>query len=150
MLKEKVGLKAFISAARLAARRVGLSRSMQDKIPMLIKQKVNSRSGNNSHLVALRLSSPQEEIIKLSNPTAPSKPGIVFRYSEQRHFTLERATENKNNCDYVTRAIKLTTTPLSNEELIDFLEHMRNTTFGVVTVRNGNTHEWLSHFVYIN
>ena len=136
--------------------RFGVFRSLHDKIPTLIKQKVNSRTWNNNHLVALRLSSPQEEIIKLRNPANPSKPGIVFRYSEQRHLSLERAKENKNKCDYLTRAITLGTTPLSDEELIDFLEHMRYATFGIVTVHNNNTDEddlsqdSLSYFVYIN
>ena len=109
---------------------------------MLIKQKVNSRNGNNNHLIALRLSSPQEEIIKLRNPANPSKPGIVFRYSEQRHLSLvELAKENKSKCDYLTRAITLGTTPLSDEELIDFLKHIRIATFGIVAVHNSNNHE---------
>ena len=34
-------------------------KSLQDKLPTLIKQKVNSRNGNNSHLVALRLSNSE-------------------------------------------------------------------------------------------
>jgi hypothetical protein len=46
-------------------------RSLQDKLPMLIKQKVNSWTGSNTHLVALRLSRPQEETIKLANPVDP-------------------------------------------------------------------------------
>lgn len=123
---------------------------LHDKIPTLIKQRVNSRTGNNNHLVALRLPSPREEIIKLRNPGNLSKPGIVFRYSER----LEPAKENKNKCDYLTRAIG--TTPLSIEELTDFLEHMRNATLAIVTVHNNNTHEddlsqdSLSYFVYIN
>ena len=87
----------------------------------------------------------------LRNPANPSKPGIVFRYSEP-------AKENKNKCDYLTRAITLGTTPLSDEELIDFLKHMQIATFGIITVHNNNTHEDdLSHnslsyfvFLYIN
>ena len=148
MQKEKVGLKRFIfairrkqTAASKLLDRFGVFRSLHDKIPTLLKQKVNSRTGNNNHLIALRLSSPQEEIIKLRNPTNPSKPGIVFRYSEQRHLSLEPAKENNSKRDYLTRAIRLGTTPLSDEELIDFLEHMRNATFGIVTVHNNNTHQ---------
>lgn len=47
-------------------------------------------------------------------------------------------------------------TPLSDGELIDFLEQMRNATFGVVTTHNNKTyednsgHDSLSYFVYIN
>jgi hypothetical protein len=59
----------------------------------------------NSHLVALRLSNPPEETIKLPNPANPSKPGIVFPYSKQRHLSRETAKEDKNKCDYLTRAI---------------------------------------------
>jgi hypothetical protein len=130
--------------------------SLQDKIPTLIKQKVNSRIGNNTHLVALRLPSPQEETIKLPNPTDPSKPKIAFPYSEQTHLNLEPAKENKNKRDYLRRTITLRTTPLSDEEFIDFLELMQNATFGVVTVHKNNnqgdnsSHDSLSYFVYIN
>ena len=129
-------------------------RSLQDKIPTLIKQKVNSRNENNNHLVALRLPSPREEIIKLPNPADPSKPKIAFPYSKQRHLNLEPAKENKNKRDYLRRAFTLGTTPLSDEELINFLELMQNTTFGVVTVYNNtyednSNHNSLSYFVYI-
>ena len=162
MLKEKVGLKRVIyairrkrAAAAEVVDRFGVFRSQQDKIPNLIKQKVNSRTWNNNHLVALRLSGSQEEIIKLSNPVNP-KPGIIFQYSEQRHISLEPAKENKNKCDYLARAITVGTTPMSDEELIDFLENMRDATFGIVTVHNNNTHnddlsqDSLSYFVYLD
>ncbi|MFY9873471.1 MAG: hypothetical protein WAK17_27505 [Candidatus Nitrosopolaris sp.] len=91
-------------------------RSLQDKIPTLIKQKVNSRKGNNNHLVALRLSNPQKETIKLPNPADPSKPKIVFPYSEQTHLNLDPAKENENKWDYLRRAITVGTTPLSDED----------------------------------
>jgi hypothetical protein len=38
------------------------AKMLHDRIPVLIKQKVNSKNGNNNHLLALRLSSPHEEI----------------------------------------------------------------------------------------
>ena len=79
--------------------RFGVFSSLYDKIPTLIKQEVNSRTGNNISLVALRLPSPQEEIIKLPNRANPSKPGIVFPYSKQRHLSLGPAKENKNKRD---------------------------------------------------
>lgn len=75
-------------------------------------------------------------------------------YSKERHLSLE-AIESKKKCDYLTRAFTFGAIPLSNEELIDFLGHMHNATFGVVTVHNNNTHEdnlsqdELSYFVYI-
>jgi len=53
-------------------------RSLQEKIPTLIKQKVNSRNGNNHHLIAIRLPRAQEEIIKLPNPTDPSNRKSPF------------------------------------------------------------------------
>ena len=134
-----------------------LLKSLLDIIPMLIKQKVNSRNGNNNHLMALRLSNPQEETIKLLNPANPTKPAIVFRGSEQRHIRLEPPKENKNKWDYLTKAITLGSTPVSDEELIDFLKQMQNATFGIVTVHNNNNHEdHLSNpqsyfvFLYIN
>jgi hypothetical protein len=130
-------------------------RSLQDKIPTLIKQRVDSRNGKNNHLVALMLS-PQEEIIKLPNPADPSKPKIAFPYSKQIHVNLQPTKENKYKWDYLRRAITLGTTPLSDEELINFLQLMRNATFGVVTVHKNSDHEdnsshdSLSYFVYIN
>ena len=128
-------------------------KSLQDKLPTLIKQKVNSRNGSNTHLVASRLSIPQEGI-KLPNPVDPSKPKIAFPYSQLTHLNLEPAKENKNKMEYLRRAITVGTTPLSDEELIDFLQHTRNATFGVVTVRNNtsednSSHDSLSYFVYI-
>jgi hypothetical protein len=90
----------------------------------------------------------------LPNRANPSKPGIVFPYSKQRHLSLEPAKENKNKRDYLRRAFTLGTTPLSDEELINFLELMQDTTFGVVTVYNNSyedysNHNSLSYFVYI-
>ncbi|MGA9149895.1 MAG: hypothetical protein WBZ36_04880 [Candidatus Nitrosopolaris sp.] len=103
------------------------------------------------------MSSPPEKIIRLRNPAHPSKPGIVFPYSHQRLLNLECAKENKDKYDYLTRAITLGTTPLSLEELIDFLGHIRTSTFRVVTLHNDVTHEQSnltqdspSYFVYIN
>jgi hypothetical protein len=135
-------------------------RSLQDKLPMLIKQQVNSMNGNNSHLIALRLSNPQKKTIELPNPVDPSKAKIVFPYSEQTHLYLESAKEreypkeNKNKREYLRRAITAGTTPLSDEELLNFLEVMRNATFGVITVHNNtsednSSHDSLSYFVYI-
>jgi hypothetical protein len=48
--------------------RLGMYRFLRGKISGLIKQKVNTWTGNNNHLVALKLSSPPVEIIKLPNP----------------------------------------------------------------------------------
>jgi hypothetical protein len=145
---------AKAAAASELVDRSRVFRSLQDKLPTLIKQQVNSWTGSNTHLVALRLSNPQEGI-KLPNPADPSKPKIAFPYSEQTHLNLEPAKENKNKRDYLRRAIRIGTTPLSDEELIDFLEHIRNATFGVVTVRNNtsednSSQDSLSYFVYIN
>jgi hypothetical protein len=117
----------------------------------LAKQKVNSRNGNNSHLVALRLSNPQKETIQLPNPVDPSKPKISFPYSDQTHLNLEPAKGNKNKYDYFMRVMALGTTPLSDEELMDFLKNMRNTTFGIITSEDNSSHgSPLSYFVYIN
>jgi len=55
------------------------------------------------------------EIIKLPNPVDPSKPEIVFRYSEQRHIRLEPTKENRNKRDYLRSAITIGTTPLRDE-----------------------------------
>ena len=138
--------------------RSGKVKILRDKIPTLLKQKVNSRTGNNNYLLALKLPSPPEEIIKLRNPMNHSKPRIVFPYSKQRFLSLERAKEeNKNKSDYLRRAIAFGTTRLSDEELTDFLERMRNATFGIVTDHNSETRiddsqDSLSYFVllYIN
>lgn len=94
--------------------RFGVIRFLQDKIPTLIKQKVNSRNGNNNRLAVLRLSSPHEETIKLPNPADPSKPEIAFPYSEQTHLNLEPAKENKSKWDYLTRAIALHLSAMEN------------------------------------
>jgi hypothetical protein len=60
------------SASKLVDR-FGVIRSLQDKLPTLITQKVNSWTWNNTHLIALRLSSPPEETIKLPNPAENQK-----------------------------------------------------------------------------
>jgi len=88
---------------RSGAHKSGMLRSLHDKIPILLLEKIVSRSGNSSHLLAVRLSSPQEETIKLPNPVGHSKPPIVFTYSKERHLSLEPSKEFKN--DYLTRAI---------------------------------------------
>ena len=41
----------------------------------------------------------------------------------------------------VTERRTLGTTLLSDEELMDFLKRMRNTTFGIVTIHNSKNHE---------
>ena len=124
--------------------RLGMYRFLRGKISGLIKQKVNSWTGKNNHLVALKLSSPPEEIIKLRNPANSAKPGIVFRYSEQRHLTLEPTKENNNKDNYLIRAIKHGATLLKDEELIDFLENIRNATFGIVRVHGENNYKNIS------
>ena len=53
---------AKAAAASRLVDRFRLFRSLQEKIPTLIKQKVNSRTGNNNHLIALTLPRPQEEM----------------------------------------------------------------------------------------
>jgi hypothetical protein len=45
-------------------------------------------------------------------------------HEEQRHIGLEPAKENKNKCDYLTKAITLVTMHVCDEELIDFLKRM--------------------------
>ncbi len=55
---------ARVAAASQLADRSGVARSLDTKIPTLIKQRLNSRTGNNYHLVASRLSSPPEETMK--------------------------------------------------------------------------------------
>jgi len=111
---------AKAAAASGLVDRFRVFRSLQGEIPTLIKQRVNSRNGNNNHLVAVRLSIPPEETIKFRNPDL-SKPPIAFSYSKERHLSLE-AIESKKKSDYLRRAITLGTTPLSNEELMDFLQ----------------------------
>jgi hypothetical protein len=81
--------KVKAAAATKLVDRVRVLRYLHDNIPKLLKEIVNSRTSSNNHLVALKLSSPQEETIKLPNPADPSKPGIVFPYSKQRHLNLE-------------------------------------------------------------
>jgi hypothetical protein len=71
-------------------------RSLHDKLPILLLEKIDSRTGNNNHLIALRLSSPPEETIKMPNPANHSKPPIVFPYSKERHLSLEPVKENEN------------------------------------------------------
>ena len=99
----------FCDSANAVAARES-AKALHGRIPELMKQKVNSRNGNYNYLFALRLPSPHEEIIKLRNPANTSKPGIVFRYSEQRHISVEPDKENKNKCEYLMRAIRLGTT----------------------------------------
>jgi len=130
-----------VAAAGELVGRFGLHRFLRSEIPMLIKQKVNSSTSNNNHLVALKLSSPPEEIIRLRNPTNPAKPRIVFIYSEERHLTLEPDKEGKTKSNYLIRAIKHDKTLLNDEELTDFLESIWNATFGIVRVHDMNTYK---------
>lgn len=120
------------AAVREMADKTGMYGFLCGKIPTLIKQKVNSWTGNNKHLVSLKLSTPPEEIIKLRNPLNPTKPDIVFRYPEQRYLAIEPANKNKSN--YLIRAIEHGTILLNDEELMDFIEKMKNVTFGIVRV----------------
>jgi len=130
-----------VAAAGELVGRFGLHRVLRSEIPMLIKQKVNSSTSNNNHLVALKLSSPPEEIIRLRNPANPAKPRIVFIYSEERHLTLEPDKEGKTKSNYLIRAIKHDKTLLNDEELTDFLESIWNATFGIVRVHDMNTYK---------
>jgi hypothetical protein len=128
-----------VSAAGELVDRFGWYRFLRNKIPLLIKQKVNSLTGQNNILVALKLSSPPEEIIKLRNIAHPEKPGIIFIYSKERHLILEPNKETKTKSNYLIRAIKDGTTLLKDDELTDFLEDIGNATFGIVGVHNKNT-----------
>lgn len=112
----------------------GVVSFLYDKIPKVIKQKVNSWTRNNNYLKAAMLPSPPEESIKLSNSASPASPFIVFQYSKQRQITLHLANENKNKDNYLIRAITKGKTLLSEDELTNFLENMKDATFGIITV----------------
>jgi hypothetical protein len=124
--------------------RYGIFRFLQNNFPTLLKQKVNSWTGKNSHLVAVKLPSPPEESIKLHNPANPANPGIVFQYSKQRHIKLQLNNENKNKANYLIRAINQGKIPLHDEELTDFLENIKHATFGIVTICRNNIYKNLS------
>jgi hypothetical protein len=134
----------IVAGARELVDRYGMFRFLQNNIPMLMQQKVNSWTGKNSHLVAVKLPSPLEESIKLRNPTNPANPGIVFQYSKQRHIKLKLSNENKHKANYLIRAINQGKTLLRDEELTDFLANIKDVTFGIVTVCNNNIYKNVS------
>jgi hypothetical protein len=135
--------------------KVGVFRFLHDKFPMIIKQRVNSWTGNNSYLVAVKLPSHPEESIKLSNPADTANPAIVFQYSKQTQVTVKLTSKNNNKSDYMIRAITQGKTLLRDEELTDLVQKIRNATFGVLKVRHDNTYNMQSelqqqpYFVYI-
>jgi hypothetical protein len=124
--------------------RFGLLRVLQSDLPRLIKQKVDLWTGKNSHLVAIKLPSTREEIIKLQNPANPANPGIIFQYSKQRHVKLQLTIENKNRANYLIRAINQRKILLRDYELTDFLGNIRDATFGILTVCHNNIYKNLS------
>src|SRR2546422_5945656 len=132
-----------VAAARELVDRYGMFRFLQKNILMLIKQNVDSWTGKTSHLEAVKLPSPPDESIKFRNPKPPS-PGIVLRYSKQRHVKLQLTNENKNRANYLIRAINQGKTILCDEELIDFLGKIKGATFGIVTVCNNNIYKSVS------
>ena len=149
---------AEVAVAGELVDKFGVFRFLHDKIPMFIKQRVNSWTGNNSHLVAVKLPSHPEESIKLSNPADPANPAIVFQYSKQTQVTVQLTNKNNNKSNYMVRAITQGKTLLRDEELTDLLQNIRNATFGIVKVCHDNTYNMqselqqqppLSYFVYI-
>jgi len=153
---------ANVAKAKELNDRYGIFRLLQKNILMLIKQKVDSWTGKKSQLVAVKFPGPPDESIRFRNPTNPAYPGIVFRYSKQRHLKLQLTNENKNKANYLIKAINQGKTVLSEEELTHFLEIIKGATFGIVTVCNNNIYKnvsakkgeiqrepHLSYFVYI-
>ena len=119
---------------RSGAHKSGMLRSLHDKIPILLLEKIVSRSGNSRYLVAISYLVLRKKLLNCLIQQV-----IRRKQSKERHLSLEPSKEIKY--DYLTRANTLGTSPLSYEELIDFLEHIRISTFGVVTVNNKNTNK---------
>jgi hypothetical protein len=146
---------AEVAVAGELVDKFGLFRFLHDKIPMIIKQRVDSWTGNKSYLVTVKLPSHPEENIKLHNPADTANPAIVFQYSKQTQVTVQLTNKNNNKSDYMIRAITQGKTLLRDEELTDLLQKIRNATFGIFKVRHDNTYSMQSelqqqpYFVYI-
>jgi hypothetical protein len=103
-------------------------------LPSYLKQTVNEWTKGENYLIAIELSNPPGNIIKLKHPKNPAK-SITLHYSQGNYIELTNIEEN----NWASRAIKNTQTNLSDDDLTEFLYKAKNKTFAVFKVHNQNS-----------
>jgi hypothetical protein len=103
-------------------------------LPSYLKQRVNEWTKRENYLIAIELSNPPGNIIKLKHPKNPAK-SITLHYSQGNYIELTNIEEN----NWASRAIKNTQTNLSDNDLTEFLYKAKNKTFAVFKVHNQNS-----------
>jgi hypothetical protein len=102
-------------------------------LPLCLKETVNEWTKGQNFLIAIELSNPLENIIKLKHPKNPDK-SITLHYSQGNHIELTNMEEN----NWASQAIKNTQTSLSDNDLTEFLDKAKNKTFAVFKFINNN------------
>lgn len=87
-----------------------------DCLPSDLKQTVNEWTKGHNYLIAIELSNPPGNIIKLKHPKNPAK-SITLHYSQGNYIELTNIEEN----NWASRAIKNTQINLSDNDLTEFL-----------------------------
>jgi hypothetical protein len=103
-------------------------------LPSYLKQTVNEWTKGENYLIAIELSNPLGNIIKLKHPKNPAK-SITLHYSQGNYIELTNIEEN----NWASRAIKNTQTNLSDNDLTEFLYKAKNKTFVVFKVDDQNS-----------
>ena len=103
-------------------------------LPSDLKQTVNEWTKGHNYLIAIELSNPPGNIIKLKHPKNPAK-SITLHYSQGNYIELTNIEEN----NWASRAIKNTQINLSDNDLTEFLYKAKNKTFAVFKVHNQNS-----------
>ena len=114
------------------------NRFLHDRIPQLLKENVSHWTGNRPFLVAKRLGTPAQENISLSNSGSMENKVISFQFSREKHFNIFLNKQNVEDHRYILRAVSSGKTLLSDGELTNFMEIMKDATFGTITVYYDN------------
>jgi hypothetical protein len=103
-------------------------------ITQLLKENVNTWTGNMNYLVARRLQSRVQENISLFNCATSGNIMITFQNSKERHRDIFLNEQNVKDYQYILTAVEDGKTQLTDKELTNFLEMMKDATFGTITV----------------
>jgi hypothetical protein len=121
------------------------TKKASDKLPEYLKTTIKARTKNKTYLTAIELSCyPPNNSIKFTQ-AKNSQNSITLQYSSERIIELAPSPPTNEHDDWATRAIKNKLTTLTDDEVEDFCQKVKDATFAFFTVKTdeGSTHFYL-------
>lgn len=123
---------------------------MREYLPKYLKNVVNPWGEGNASIAGIELSSslstraPPNDQIKILHPKDPRR-SVTFHYSMEKHVELQPKMGAGNPDHWSVRVLRKGRTNLADNELQEFLDLVKNATFGIFkiyTQRTVRNHEF--------